>query len=168
MSLQAYLVRAALLTILLAIAVFSDLKRRRIPNTLTFSAAGLGIAWAGWLEEQPGLSFAVYGLAVGLFLFLPFYLLGACGAGDVKLMAAAGTCLGPQGAVLAIALSLIVGAFVGLFIALRNRKGGSTVLAQNPIDFSSDTQALASAARTIPYSPAIAAGCMAALMWMAA
>jgi prepilin peptidase CpaA len=168
LSLQAYLVRAALLTILLAIAVFSDLRRRRIPNTLTFSAVGLGITWAGWFEGQPGLSFAVCGLAVGLFVFLPFYLLGACGAGDVKLMAAAGTYLGPQGALLAVALSLIAGAVVGGFIALRDRKGGSAALAQDAVNFSSDTETLASSAQNLPYAPAIAVGCMTTLMWMVA
>jgi len=35
------------------------------------------------------------GLAVGLALFLPFFLLGGMGAGDVKLLAALGAWLGP-------------------------------------------------------------------------
>ena len=47
--------------------------------------AGLGSAAGGWL--------------VGCAAFLPFFLLGGMGAGDVKLMAALGAWVGPHTAI---------------------------------------------------------------------
>ena len=74
-----------------AAAVFDDLRRRQVSNWLT----GVGVA-AG-------------GAAVGFLAFLPFYLLGGMGGGDVKLMAAFGSLLGPSGILLAAVLAAIFG-----------------------------------------------------------
>lgn len=46
------------------------------------------------LGGAPGGLAALGGLAVGLAALMPFYALGGLGAGDVKLMAAAGSLLG--------------------------------------------------------------------------
>jgi prepilin peptidase CpaA len=51
----------------------------------------------------------LYGAAVGLACFMPFYLLRAMGAGDVKLLAAVGAFLGPQGVLYATLFSLLAG-----------------------------------------------------------
>ncbi len=79
-----------ILFLLLALAAWTDLRRREVPNWLTFPAMvlGLGVAWftRGW----PGLGDSILGLlAGGGILFLPFFL-GAMGGGDVKLLAAVG------------------------------------------------------------------------------
>ena len=70
------------------VAFVPDLRNRRIPNVLTFSAALAGLIYqtaaAGWIGTQG----AVAGWLVGSALFLPFFLLGGMGAGDVKLLAA--------------------------------------------------------------------------------
>src|SRR5260221_13553602 len=78
----------------LAIAVVTDVRTRRIPNWLTGSlaAAGLGMAFAG-VGLTPGQ--AALGLLAGLALMMPAHLIGATGAGDVKLMAAVGAVVGP-------------------------------------------------------------------------
>lgn len=53
-------------------------------------------------------------MGLGLALLLPGYLFGTTGAGDVKLMAAVGTFLGPQDAALATLASIAVGSIVAL------------------------------------------------------
>jgi prepilin peptidase CpaA len=59
-------------------------------------------------------------------LFLPFYLARGMGAGDVKLMGAAGAFLGPQDALQATILSLIAGGTIAIIILLL--RGGLTDL----------------------------------------
>ena len=70
----------------LAAAVAIDVRSRRIPNWLTaaIAAGGLGIAAAGGALT---IRQAIVGAVVGLALMLPGHLIGATGAGDVKLMA---------------------------------------------------------------------------------
>ncbi len=114
---------------LLVLAVLSggacvwDLRMRRIPNALTFpvAAAGLALALAegGWPEG--GWSLA--GLLAGGALFLPFVIYGYVGAGDLKLLAAAGTLLGPLGILRGILLGAILGGIwaVGWLAAKKER-----------------------------------------------
>jgi prepilin peptidase CpaA len=61
------------------------------------------------------------GSATGFFALLPFYLLGGMGAGDVKFFAALGSFLGPFATLLAVALTLVVGALIatGVFVYYR-------------------------------------------------
>jgi len=95
---------------LLALACVTDLRTRRIPNVLTFSAAAgavlFHLATGGW--QAAGWS--IVGLFVGALLFLPMFALRGMGAGDVKLLAAVGAWLGPgQVAMVALATSLVGG-----------------------------------------------------------
>jgi prepilin peptidase CpaA len=108
-----------LLAGLLALAVRRDLASYRIPNLLVFG----GIAAALVLHALPGeghgllatpagpggILFALGGLAVGLGMLLPLYMIGASGAGDVKLMAMVGAFLGPLDATAATLASYLAG-----------------------------------------------------------
>jgi prepilin peptidase CpaA len=91
-----------------AAAVFDDLRRRQVSNWLTGVGVAAGVligAGGGW----GGMGVAAGGAAVGFLAFLPFYLLGGMGGGDVKLMAAFGSLLGPSGILLAAVLAAIFG-----------------------------------------------------------
>ena len=113
------------------IACITDLRDRRIPNVLTFGAAGLALVFHGMVGGAAGLQSAALGWVVGTALFMPFFLLRGMGGGDVKLLAALGAWLGPgdafwlavyasvAGGVLAIVVSLARGY---LMTALRNLK----------------------------------------------
>ena len=79
--------------IIASAACATDLHDRRIPNWLTFGASAAALAVAYATGGQAGVQHAAGGWATGFFLFLPLFLLGGMGAGDVKLLAALGAWL---------------------------------------------------------------------------
>jgi prepilin peptidase CpaA len=99
------------------VACLCDLSTRRVPNVLTFgtAAAALVVAFAtgGWT----GFGMAAAGWGVGCALFLPWFLLGGMGAGDVKLLAGLGAWLGPTGALWAALLAGVAGGPLALIVA---------------------------------------------------
>jgi prepilin peptidase CpaA len=109
----------ALLTFVAAVAII-DWRTHRIPNLLCATAALVGLSSQMWLHGEGGLLAALGGAAVGFTLFLPFYVLRAFGAGDVKAMATVGIFLGVEASLLAVGATLIAGAVLGVgVLALR-------------------------------------------------
>ena len=164
-----------LLLLILLAAVCIDLGRHRIPNVLSFGGILLGLGLQGWAFGAHGALIALGGLGVALLMFLPFYLLGGMGAGDVKLMAVVGTFLGPTGTLLAAGLSFAVGAGLGVGVLLA-RRGALAALrryasALKALFFTSTVsyvppQPGEAAASRFPYAVAIAGGTVAALWWL--
>lgn len=103
-----------MLTVLLIIAIYTDLRWSRIPNWLTFPAMGLGIVVHPWVGGLGDALFGLAGLVVGMGLFLLPYACKAIGAGDVKLLAAVGSMVGPFGAISVALLSVIAGGVYAL------------------------------------------------------
>jgi len=102
----------------LAAAVYTDVRTRRIPNWLTagMAAAGFGIAFGGGVVTPVQ---ATLGLLAGLALMMPGHVIGATGAGDVKLMAAVGAVVGPDMALRAFLYSAVAGGVFALAVAMR-------------------------------------------------
>jgi prepilin peptidase CpaA len=103
--------------VLAIVAAAWDLRTRKIPNVLTFGAALAAVLVHGYLEGWNGLGLSLAGWAAGLALFLPFFALGGLGAGDVKLLAAVGACLGPLPAVWVALYTSIAGGVMALAVA---------------------------------------------------
>ncbi|HUJ19954.1 MAG TPA: A24 family peptidase, partial [Bryobacteraceae bacterium] len=76
-------------------AAMYDWKYRRIPNWLTVAGVIAGAAVNTAMGGLSGLWLAISGAAFALLLYLPLYALRAMGAGDAKLMTAAGALIGP-------------------------------------------------------------------------
>jgi len=95
------------------VASVIDLRTHRVPNVLTFSAAAGGLALSALRADAVSFPMACLGCLAGLALMLPGHVLGATGAGDVKLFAALGTLLGPKG----IAIAWIYTALAGGLLA---------------------------------------------------
>ena len=99
-----------------------DLRTRRVPNWLTLGITALGITLAAAHVTDRSLAGALGGFAVGLLLMLPGHIVGATGAGDVKLFAAVGSLLGPAGIAVAFVYTAIFGGALALTVAvLRGR-----------------------------------------------
>lgn len=100
------------------VAAVWDLRTRRIPNFLTFGAALAGVAVHAYLGGWTGAGMSVAGWLVGVAFFLPLFVLGGMGAGDVKLLAAIGAWLGPAATVWVALFSAIAGGVMGLIVSV--------------------------------------------------
>lgn len=117
--------RSLTLLLLLLAAAICDLRTRRIPNWLTFGGTTAALLYSLVAPAHSGgLLWALGGLGIGLALMLPLYLLRAMGAGDVKLMAMAGSFIGPEGAWEAVIFVFIVGGLLAVVYALWHRVMG--------------------------------------------
>jgi prepilin peptidase CpaA len=150
------------------IASLMDLRTRRIPNWLTLLTALAGVSMA--VAGVGGLSIgsSMFGLVTGALLMLPGHTLGATGAGDVKLMAAFGAVLGPERIVTAFLYMAVAGGLLALIVAIRRGRLRTTVgrLDEEPCDPAA-TRACVNAAgpaNVFPYGPAIALGCVLAVL----
>ena len=106
----------AVSTCSLAAAVI-DLRTRHVPNALTGAAAAVGFVLALTGAGRVGIAASIVGGVIGLALMMPGYLFGATGGGDVKLLAAVGTLLGPQRIFFAFFGMAIGGGVIALAIA---------------------------------------------------
>ena len=101
------------------IAAIWDLRSRRIPNWLTISALILGFAWhianGTWRE-------AAWGTLLGTVIYLPMWLAGGRGGGDVKLMAALGAWLGPSAWIQLFVLTALIGGIWALILVIAKRR----------------------------------------------
>ena len=151
-------------------AAVIDLRTRRVPNLLTASlaAAGIGIAAAG--IGRIGLGASILGCLLGLAFMLPGHIFGATGAGDVKLLAAAGALLGPTDTVHAFLNTAIAGGALALGVALYRRRlqhtlGATARLVAGQADATEQIEAPSTDNR-FAYAPAIAIGVLVvALSW---
>ena len=110
------------LGILFSVALYTDIKWKKIPNILTLPVALTGILYNGYsMGITAGVLFALKGFAAGIFLLIiPFYL-GGTGGGDVKLLGAAGSWLGAIAVINLFFYAAIAGAIIALFIMIRKR-----------------------------------------------
>jgi prepilin peptidase CpaA len=144
------------------LATIFDIRSRRIPNALTASmtGVGLGLALSGLSGVSPAASLA--GLIVGLMLMMPGHMMGATGAGDVKLMAAVGAILGIQLVVTAFLFTAIAGGVLAVAVALRRRRLAATLagtgrMISAPTDLRREVREASPVSR-FAYGPAIAIG----------
>lgn len=111
------------------LACITDFRSRRIPNVLTFGASAAAIVFFGFTNGWAGSLWSLAGWAVGCGLFLPWFLLGGMGAGDVKLLAALGAWVGPATAVWVALYAGIAGGVLAVVVSLYG--GGLTKVLSN-------------------------------------
>jgi prepilin peptidase CpaA len=146
-------------------AVFTDLRARRISNRITYPLMLVGLVGNGVMGGWGGLAHSGLGWAAGLGLMLIPFLLGAMGAGDVKLMAAIGAIKGPEFVLSAALYASVAGGLVAIFYVVKERRVSSTLiyLTYGWVDA---LRGRGPKGGSIPYAPAIAAGAFLALVPM--
>jgi len=155
-------------TLLLASACAFDVRFRRIPNRLVVALGVAGVIYAFvTLTPSSAVPHVLGGGAVGLALWLPFWLLRVLGAGDVKLAAAAGLWLGAAGVLEASLMGAAVGGVLAFWalarqggVAAGTARFGAGLLASRATG--AIAPELTPKERRIPYGLAIAAGAVAA------
>ena len=162
---------AATMTVMVAIAVYTDVRVGKIFNLLTGPCILLGLAlnaaWGGL--DGVGLSIEGIGLGLGIFIASSLFFGRLLGGGDIKLLMAIGAIQGPTfllwtSIYMAISggiLAVIVSGFRHDFIPSLKRLWASIVLrvfAQVKVDVSD-----ASSTARLPYAIPIALGSLAAL-----
>jgi prepilin peptidase CpaA len=163
----------------LTAAIWHDIRTYRVPNAIvvggTLAAFALHSLQDGAVAAfGVGIAGAAMGFATGFFLFLPFYLIRAAGAGDVKLMAMVGAFLGPLDMIATYVWTCAAGACFAVIFAMKRRVLGK--MARNILSIARSALPRArgatgaahfdpyhSSAAKLPYSVAIAAG---TAVWM--
>ena len=158
----------AILLTLLAVAVWSDLRQRRIPNQLILAGLVIGVLGQAFLNGGAGFAMAIAGAFTGLVCLLPFYANGGMGAGDVKLMAVCGAFIGPLMVIVAAMASLIVGGIIGLYCFFQHghepADGGSAATRASADRPESHRAPPVVIPAGIPYALAIGAGAICSLI----
>ena len=145
-----------------------DLWTRRVPNPLTMGLATIGVVFAACGIGGLTLGASLAGLALGLVLMLPGHLIGATGAGDVKLFAAAGAFIGPTHIMTAFLYTVLAGGAIALIVAVGRQRlqqtigraarllasaGGNVAAIESPLEHN-----------RVAYAPAIAVGATLAIL----
>jgi prepilin peptidase CpaA len=145
-----------------------DLWTRRVPNPLTVGLATIGVVFAACGISSLTLAASLGGLALGLVLMLPGHMIGATGAGDVKLFAAAGAFIGPTHIVTAFLYTALAGGVIAIVISLWRRRLRQTVgdTARLIATAGANASAIESPLENnrFAYAPAIAVGTMLAVL----
>jgi prepilin peptidase CpaA len=109
------------LSTIMILAAIQDLRVQKIPNLLTFPTMGVGIVCHSVTNGLEGFFLATGGLAIGIALLILPYIMGGMGAGDAKLLGAAGAILGPKGVFTAFLFSAAIGGVYALALLLYTR-----------------------------------------------
>ncbi len=117
---------AGLLT-MLALAVYSDLTKRKIPNTVVLFGLVFSLIFQLLAAGSAGTLSWIFGVIVGFLCFFPLYLLRGMAAGDVKLMMAVGGFLGYPLVIAAALYSLIAGGLMAIMYLIYKGKLGQLI-----------------------------------------
>lgn len=163
---------APLVLVLLAasatlVAVWTDLRERRIPDWLTLPTLLLALAvrfgLAGW-SGPLGLADGLLGLAVAFLVFFLLAVGGGMGMGDVKLMAALGAILGWERTLYALVFVSLAGGAQAVLWTLRSGRLRQTLARSVRRLFRPFAKARGEE-QYIPYAVAIAIGTLATVLF---
>lgn len=151
----------------LAVATFTDLRSRRIPNWLVVPFLPAGVAVSAWLHGWHGVGQSLGGFAMGAAIFGLLFCLGGMGMGDVKLCAAVGAWIGPSQLMIALVITGLAGGVMAVCWAAARGYLGSLFSGSADLVLGVKERGLRThpelvlsnpRAHKMPYAPAIAIG----------
>lgn len=112
-----------IVSVLLLLALASDLKTYKIKNSITYSfmLAGLTVNFVG--GGAGGLVFSLQGMILPAAVLFVLYVMKVLGAGDIKLLSAVGAVMGAGFVMHATACSFICGGIIALGLILARQNG---------------------------------------------
>jgi len=114
-------ITTSLTVLLVAAAVYTDVRWGKIFNHLTMPAIALGLVINSLTGGIDGFVHSIEGMGLGLGFFLISCLLGRIlGGGDIKLLTAIGALQGPAFLAWTICGTAIIGGVLAVIIALRH------------------------------------------------
>ena len=105
--------------LLTVVATREDIRTRKVPNLITGPALLLGVGAHLVFGGTAGALSALAGALLAGAVLFPGWLVKWMGAGDVKLMAAAGAWLGFPLSLFAVLAALVAGGLIALVVAVR-------------------------------------------------
>jgi prepilin peptidase CpaA len=112
----------AALVAVVAIAAWTDVRSRRIPNWLCAGNLALGLAYAGTGGGWPNLGWAALHVVIALLVTMGLFAVRAIGAGDAKFYASMAAWLPVfDGIRLLVAVALAGLVLLAVFLAVRMR-----------------------------------------------
>ena len=154
-------------------AMITDLRSRRIPNVLTFTAVGIALALHFVFESWVGLGIALAGAVIAPVVLLLVHMGRGLGMGDLKLAAAVGAFVGPTLAVASMLCAAVLGGLLAIALLMRRGQPLAELFAVLLIGLpfvksrrnaaTPATPATPAAAITMPYGVAIAMGSLVTL-----
>ncbi len=158
---------------LLAAGVMGDITRRRVPNWLVLALLATAVvgSFVGVSAAVTPLR-ALTGASIGLGMWLPFWIAGLLGAGDVKFFAAGAAWIGPSLSWRATLIAALLGGVMslGVMVWRLGVKGAAesvvvqTVNAKQLIA-TADVAGQEAASRTFPYALPMAVSLAAASLF---
>lgn len=116
-----FMLKTGVLSLTLALALYHDLRQRKIKNIVTLPAAAAGVV-LNFVEQGPaGLLASFFGWLAPVLLLMVFYRINTMGAGDVKLFAAIGAVMGLDFAAYSFMFAVYAGGLAAMVILVRNR-----------------------------------------------
>lgn len=150
-----------------AVAAYTDVTRRRIPNALVLAVliGGLALHLSGGAQAV-FVSIAIFAALIAAGTIL--YSMGIVGGGDVKFIAAAGAALGWPDALPFLACTLVAGGVLGIAVSIARRRLSQTIGNVGAMSFSllvgARPHITPSASGSMPYALAIFAGAAAVVL----
>jgi prepilin peptidase CpaA len=160
-----------LLPPLFAISGYTEIKSRRIPNWLTYSAAICALAGSLVTGGPDVFIRSLLGAVFGLAIFFPFCVAGAVGGGDLKLMTAVGAVVGSSMVWWVLYYTVVAGGVMALLILIWSRQFIDGVRRTMKLLVGVRAEARPEGLRkrlTVPYGIAIAIGTVCAVYFRGA
>lgn len=110
-----------ILFIFLSVAAVMDLLFDKIYNEWILAAVVTGLSCAAWKGGGKGLLWALLAMSIPVLVLYPLFMIGSLGAGDIKLLSAAGCFLTVREIMICLGISFLIGAVLSLLKMLAER-----------------------------------------------
>ena len=147
---------------LLFVSIYSDLKYRKIFNPIIMMITLLGLVINISENSINGLFFSLSGIVVGFLLLLLPYIKRWVAGGDIKLISAIGSVLGPIGIIYGTAIGLVLlGIFSSWILFVKGRFKNFLHYVMLSIGFKNyETLNNIQGTEYVPYGVFLALGCL--------